>query len=127
MHQAEIHGMRWGTTLAWGRNDKRGEGASRKLDGWLLESTLEVSARHTIFGRVERVENDELLDHHDPRAGTSYRVGKASIGYLFDFARTGPVQWGVGGLVSGYDIPADLRGDYGRRPTSSMAFLQARF
>jgi len=127
MHQSELHGMRWGTTLAWGRNDRRGPDGSRKLDGWLLESTLEVKRNHTVFVRVERVDNEELLDHHDPRAGTAYKVGKASLGYIYDFARTGAVQWGVGGLVSGYDIPAALRADYGGHPTSFMAFVQARF
>ena len=44
-----------------------------------------------------------------------------------DVARTGPVRWGVGGLVS------DLRPDgittffYGDRASAWMAFLQARF
>ena len=126
-HQALLSMGKWGTTLAWGRNDKSGPEGSRTLDGWLLESTLEVHEKHTVFGRVERVANDELLGHHDPRAGEVFNVGKVSVGYIYDFARTGPIRWGVGALASAYDIPAALRGDYGSHPTSYMAFVQARF
>jgi hypothetical protein len=127
MHQATVAGMRWGTTLAWGRNDKSGPDGARKTDAWLLESTLEMTPRHTLFGRLEQVENDELLDHHDPRAGEVFTVRKLSVGALYDFARTGPVAWSVGVLGSAYDVPVPLRPDYGSHPTSWMAFLQARF
>jgi len=127
MHQAEVHGMRWGTTLAWGRNDKRGPEGARKLDGWLLESALEVTPGDTVLARVEHVDNDELLDHHDARAGTAYPVSKVSLGYIHDFARTGPVRWGIGVVASAYQVPNALRADYGAHPSSYMAFVQARF
>jgi hypothetical protein len=127
MYQATLRGMKWGSTLAWGRNDKRGgEERSRKLDGWLLESTLEVSDRHTLFARAERVENDELFGHGDPLHGRVFDVEKLSAGYIYGFARTGPVQWGVGGLASAYRIPGELEPAYGAHPRSYMVFLQAR-
>lgn len=126
MRQSTLAGGVWGTTLAWGRNDKRGEGTSRKLDGWLLESTLEVSERHTFFGRVERVSNDELFDHDQPLHGRTFDVGKLSLGYIHDFARTGPVKWAVGGLASAFSLPSDLKPVYGGSPHAFMLFLQAR-
>lgn len=125
-HETEIDGRRWATTLAWGRNDKSGPEGARALDGWLLESTLRFLPRHSAFARIEQVDNDELLDHHDPRAGTAFRVRKLSVGYVFDVARSGPVQWSVGALSSAYQVPEALRPDYGKHPVSSMVFVQAR-
>jgi hypothetical protein len=127
VYQSTLGGHAWGTTLAWGRNDKRAAGeASRKLDGWLLESTLELSDRHTVFGRLERVNNDELLAEDDPLHGKAFKVDKLSLGYIYDFARTGPVQWGVGALASAYRMPSELEPSYGSHPRSYMLFLQAR-
>jgi hypothetical protein len=48
------------------------------------------------------------------------------VGYLYDFARTGPVKWSVGGLVSTFRTPADLDPYYGSQPRAYMVFLQAR-
>jgi hypothetical protein len=125
--QSDIAGRAWGTTLAWGRNDKSGgEAGARKLDGWLLESTLEAAPAHTLFARIERVMNDELFGHHDALEGRAFKVGKASLGYIFDFAKAGPVRWGVGALASAYRVPAELTPYYGSNPRSYMLFLQAR-
>ena len=127
MYQGLVAARRWGTTLAWGRNAKSGPEGSRSLDGWILESRLEAAHGLDVFARAERVANDELLDARDPRAGEPFRVGKVSLGAVYDFARTGPVQWGVGLLASTFDVPAALRADYGSHPHAYLAFLQARF
>lgn len=124
--QSTLAGHAWGTTLAWGRNDKRGGHGNRKVDGWLLESTLSVADRHTVFGRAERVENDELFPEGDPLHGPARTIDKLSLGYIHDFARTGPVKWGIGGLASAYRMPSAIEPAYGRHPASYMIFLQAR-
>ena len=126
MYQSTIAGRPWGTTLAWGRNDKRGGGESRALDGWLLESTAELSENHTVFARAERVSNDELLPEGDPSAGRAFKVSKLSVGYIYDFARTGPATWGIGALASAFRVPAGLQAAYGSHPAAFMVFLQAR-
>ena len=120
-------GRPWATTLAWGRNDKSEPGGeSRKLDGWLLESTVGVTDTVTAFARLERVANDELFDHHHPLAGRVFRVGKLSIGGLYDFASTGPLKWSIGALASAFHLPAELKPEYGAHPRAYMIFLQAR-
>ena len=119
-------GIDWGTTLAWGRNDKSGPDGRRSLPGWLLESTAVIGAKHTVFGRAEQVRNDELFEHDDPLAGPAYRIGKLTLGYIHDFARTGPVAWGLGVSLSAYSKPRELDAAYGRHPTSTMLFLQGR-
>ena len=121
LYAGELAGRPWATTFAWGRNDKRRSRVPTHyhLPGWLLESTLEPFDGHAAFIRAERI------THDDANVPLTFR--KVSIGYIVDFAKTGPVRWGVGGLVS------DLRPDgittffYGDRASAWMAFLQARF
>jgi hypothetical protein len=116
----------WQTTLAWGRNEKREPSETKKLDGWLLESTLAIAERHTVFTRLEQVNNDELIDGGSPLAGQAFRVRKATLGYVYDFAKIGPATLGVGGLAGVIRVPSALDAVYGGSPRSYMAFLQAR-
>ena len=85
----------WQTTLAWGRNDKREPSESNKVDAWALESTLVIGKRHTVFGRFERVEQDELFTDPSPLAGQTFTVQKATLGYIYDFAKVGLATLGA--------------------------------
>jgi hypothetical protein len=111
----------WGTTLAWGRNAKHPGAAT---NGWLLESTARINDRHTIFGRAESVQKDELFSEGEPLHDQVFRVRKLSVGYLYDFATTSMATFGVGGLVSSYRFQAALDPYYGSRPTSFMLFTR---
>ena len=51
---------------------------------------------------------------------------KLSLGYVWDFASTGPLHWGLGGVVGVPRVPAALDAAYGRNPMSYLLFLQAR-
>ena len=124
-HHAAAMGGQWQTTFAWGRNDKISPGGRRALPGWLLESTYRLRS-HTIFGRLERVKNDELFGEDEPLHGRAFVIEKVSLGYIQDFAKTGAVNWGVGVLGSAYRKPAELDPHYGSRPHSVMFFIQAR-
>jgi hypothetical protein len=126
MHQGRIAGRDWATTLAWSRNDKRAPGGRSLLPGVLLESSLAASERDTVFARYEHVAKDELFDRADPRHDVAWRVAKLSLGYVRDVLKTGPVRWGVGGVVGLARVPAGLEAEYGRRPVSAMLFVQAR-
>jgi hypothetical protein len=125
-YHAKVSGNEWQTTLAWGRNDKKGPSAQTKLPGWLLESTYVVGQKHTLFGRLEQVRNDELFPEGHPLHGEAFRIRKLSLGYIYDFAKTGTVKWGVGGLAGFARAPDTLEPYYGKRPTSAMLFLQGR-
>ena len=126
MYQGKFANRAWGTTLAWGRNEKTADGTGRKLDGWLLESTLELTNAVTLLGRAERVSNDELIPEGVAPHGDIFDVAKASVGVIHDFASTGPVKWGIGALASAYRIPPALKSSYGANPRSFMIFLQGR-
>ena len=116
----------WATTLAWGRNEKSGPETKASEPGWLLESTYVMHDTHTIFARAEQVDNSELFEEGHPLHGETFRIRKLSLGYIYDFGRTGPVKWGVGGLVGFLDGPSRLDPYYGNSERSYMVFLQGR-
>ena len=110
------------TTFAFGQNRDRPGGA---LDAFLLESAIRVERTHTIFGRVERVDKDELFDS-GPLQGASFAVNEISLGYLYDFARWKRSQWGVGAVGTASPMPAALKPTYGSAPTSFMIFARVK-
>lgn len=119
--------LQWATTLAWGRNRKSGADLHASQPAWLLETSLELRRTHTFFARAEQVENSELFPGgHGGHHGDAYRIRKLSLGYVHDFARTGPVSWGIGGLVGRAFAPDELDAHHGRRPMSYMVFMQGR-
>jgi hypothetical protein len=113
----------WQTTAAWGRNVHHGQ----SLGGFLLESAASIGAKHTLFGRFERVEKDELFEAPAPQAGQSFTVNKLSLGYIRDFAFAEHLKVGVGALASAHSIPGSLESTYGAHPTSYMVFARIKF
>jgi hypothetical protein len=118
-YESLLHGRPWGITAAYGRNDKRWPHAHNHLPGWLLEATVEPFERHTFFARADRITHDDAV--------VPLTFKKVSVGYIHDFARTGPVRWGAGGLVSYLKPDPITVFFYGDRPEAYMVFLQARF
>ena len=114
-------GGSWGATLAWGRN--RNE-PGRLLDAWLLEGRATLG-RHTLLGRAEAVDKDELFPEDDPLHGREFRVGKLSAGYVVDVLHRAPVVFGIGAVGSVLALPDDLEPVYGERPTAVMLFARA--
>ncbi len=103
----------WSTTLAYGRKWLR---PGPSLDAVLLESALRPDDRWTFFARAERVEESEL-------APGVHTVGKLSAGVIRDVRVAEHLKIGLGGLVSGYALPATLKPSYGS-PVSGMVFLR---
>jgi hypothetical protein len=109
---------RWSTTLAWGRRSRGGE----HLDAFLLESAV-ARGPWSLFGRAERTENDELGgtgSHHGP----AFRVGKLSVGALYDVRAAPHLRLGVGGLWAFSFVPAGLEASYRGDPDGAMVFLR---
>jgi hypothetical protein len=111
------------TTLAWGRNaPSHGEATN----AFLLESAIRMSRTHTFFARAERAEKNELFLPGDPCAEEKFRVGKLTLGYVYDFPRDSHFKIGIGGLVSKYSLPGELSSTYGSNPTSFMLFARLK-
>ncbi len=109
----------WQTTLAWGRN-AASQGTA--TNAYLLESAIRTSRTHTFFGRAERADKNELFLPGTAFAQETFRVGKLSLGYLYDFPSDGHFKFGIGGLVSRFSLPSELQSTYGSSPTSYMLF-----
>jgi hypothetical protein len=122
-YQHAIGGRPMQTTLAWGRNRKE---PGVTTDGYLLVSALHENEATTVFGRFERVANDELIAEGQPLHGDVFNVRKLSVGVVRDFFSAGHVKFGVGALVSKHWAPAVLDPIYGASPTSYMLFFRAK-
>lgn len=109
----------WQTTLAVGQN-KNDPGHT--LTGYMLESTVNFNLMHTFFGRLDRVQKDELFEAPSPFVGEIFTVNKLSVGYLHEFSNWCHAKPGVGVLVSTYALPSDVQETYGRHPFSYMLF-----
>lgn len=91
----------------------------------MLESALKPNAAWTIFGRAERVENNELLSaggHHGP----TFTVSKASLGAVRDWKLSDRVTFGLGGLYAVNFVPGGLKQAYGGDPNGAMGFVRLK-
>ncbi len=108
----------WSTTLAWGRRSS----GHADFDAFVLESAVGLSD-WTLFGRAERVEQNELLfvgGHHGP----TFDVGKVSIGAVRDFRLATHVGLGIGGLYAFNFVPSQLQALYAGDPDGAMLFVR---
>ena len=112
-------GHLWSTTVAWGRKMLS---PGDTLDAYLLESSAILKNNWTLFMRAERVAENELTDDIVGLEGRTFTVGRVSVGGIYDFVRTEHAKFGIGGLVSRYVLPDDLKPVYGRDLTGFMVF-----
>lgn len=111
----------WQTTAAWGLNHNS---PGHNLNGWLLESAIELHSKHVFFGRAEYVAKDELFIPPNPKANKVFNVGKLDLGYIFEFPLIPYTLWGLGFVGSASFVPNSIKHSYGRTPLSYMAFLR---
>ena len=80
--------------------------------------------------RTERVAEDELLDVPGVQGlGTPapiFTVNKETLGGIYDVPVADHLKFGIGGLVSKYGIPGDLKPIYSSDPTSYMLFFRLK-
>ena len=112
----------WATTVAWGRDDNR---PGQPLNAYLAETEFTMHATHTVFARLERVQEDELFESPSPLTGQEFGVTKLSVGYIHDWPLASHLYFGLGGLVSLYDLPPAVNTAYGS-PRSYMAFARLK-
>ena len=112
----------WQSTAAWGRDQNE---PGHTLDAYLLESAATLG-RHSLFGRVENADKDELFDDDptSPNYRRIFNVSKISVGYYYTTPLSRLLALDVGGLVSKYDLPSSLTSTYGPDPTSFMLFTR---
>jgi hypothetical protein len=107
----------WQTTAAWGQNRNS---PGHVLNGYLLESAIEIRSKHVLFGRGEYVAKDDLF----PSINKVYNVGKIDFGYIFEFPFIPFTLWGLGFVGSASFVPNSIERAYGGTPLSYMVFLR---
>ena len=90
-------------------------------DAFALEGTYS-KAWGSLFGRLEVVEKDELVD---VPAGV-YRITKFTFGGVKNFAVRNGFEYGVGAYLGVYSFPSSLDSFYGKNPLSIGVFLRVR-
>jgi hypothetical protein len=108
----------WQTTLAWGQDANK---PGHTLNGYMLESAVNLRLKHTFFGRLERVQKDELFEPPSPYVDEVFTVNKLSVGYLYEFPNWYHAKPGIGALVSAYALPSTVQSAYSH-PVSYMLF-----
>jgi hypothetical protein len=110
------------STLAWGRNQRR---PGRTTNAYLFEGTAAFLSRHTVFFRVEQLENDELVGdvlglRHKGASLVAERavppvavVTKLGGGYVYDLLVGERYRAGAGFDVSVSHVPKRLESSYG--------------
>ena len=121
IYDRPLDGGNWATTVAWGRDDDR---PGNVLNAFLVESELTLRATHTVFMRLERVQEDELFTGTSP-LGQESDVTKLSAGYIHDWPLAEHLYLGLGGLISLYDLPPAVESAYGS-PRSYMVFARLK-
>lgn len=117
-HHLALPGGELATSVIWGHND-RSHGHS--TNGFTAEANWRFLESNFLTARGEIVDKDELFaDAH-----AVFRVRALTAGYTKDVFRSNTLLGAIGGNVTVYGIPAELREPYGR-PTTWYGFVRVR-
>jgi hypothetical protein len=120
VHYANGKGL--SATAAFSAKDRR---PGPTLTAFLAEANWDIDDHHTLFGRIENVENDELFpDEADPLHETPFRVSKFQFGYAYRLPLTGALNLALGGTVSAFAKPDALNTAYGKNPMGATVFAK---
>ena len=116
----------------WGRNYLETDGLT--LNSYLLEGNWNFKRKNYLFGRIERLDRNELFGNDPAQEAIfaaqgidSFTVNAFTLGYTRDFfARKGWLL-GAGADAIFYSFPSDLDPFYGSSPNSYHFFLRLRY
>lgn len=118
----------WATTAAYGANHARERVAIGILDATsqavLLESSLTVASRHTVFGRVEVGDIPAHHLHAHEYSTSLFVIGKLQLGYVRHLRTIKGLVPGIGGTAGLSIVSTELAPRYSGRtaPTFSVFF-----
>jgi hypothetical protein len=130
MYNRPLHNGNWASMLLWGRNQSLLDG--NVGNGYLLESTLQFMKKNYAWTRIENVDrtNELLLGENTEPAGFTERyftrVQAYTAGYDREIGHILHLSTAIGGQLTWYGVPADLRPTYGSHPVGVVLFLRLR-
>ncbi|HEX8500043.1 MAG TPA: hypothetical protein VF659_05570 [Pyrinomonadaceae bacterium] len=117
----------------WGRNREGHGGEEFKLNGYVLESTLNFLDKNYLYTRLELADRRDILSEEElvdlgfgRHAHPLFRVGAYTFGYVRDIYENDSFKLGLGGDTTFYSKPEILDAVYGRNPVSFKGFLRIR-
>jgi hypothetical protein len=115
---------RWSGAFIWSANKHPGERTEPSL---VLESMLELSARHAVGGRVEWVRKSARdLSISGVATGTEYDIGTAVLSGSWRFVQAGAFDLAAGMRFAANFVPRELSGVYGSRtPFGAAIYVRA--
>ena len=95
-------------------------------NAWFGEATYALTGRHAIFGRIETVANDGLLENDpaSPLHDATFHVAKFTGGYAYTLPLGKALSLALGGQASVYAKPKALDSLYGDAPVSGTLFAK---
>jgi hypothetical protein len=94
------------------------------LTAWLGEVNWDITDRHTLFGRIENVANDELFPNlAHPLHDVAFRITKLQAGYAYTLP-LGPFGLSLGGSAAKFFQPDALDPFYGDDPMGYTLFAK---
>lgn len=123
-HSGDVRagGVSW--TAAFGQKRE----VHGNFEAYLVEATWRVTDANALYGRAESVAKDVLDAGFHPNVFHRHRqsqVAAFTAGYLRDLIRSNAGAVGVGGDITAYGVPENLRVSYGS-PLSFHVFLRYR-
>lgn len=116
-------------SVAWMAGFGQNREIHGNLEAYLLEATLGMSPRDTLYTRLEWAAKDILdVGFHPVNTFHPHRqsnVGALTLGYVRDVLQSKIGRFGIGGDITGYDVPSNLKEAYGS-PLSFHAFVRYR-
>ncbi|HEV3216209.1 MAG TPA: hypothetical protein VGZ27_10825 [Vicinamibacterales bacterium] len=111
---------------AWGENRE----VHGLMDAYLVETGISWLDRNHLYSRAELVTKDILNAGSDPVGFIDFhplsRVGALTVGYTRDLNGSNRNRFGLGGDVTMYYVPPNLKKNYGG-PVSMHVFVRYRF
>jgi hypothetical protein len=119
-------GSSWDSSLIWGR--AHFTATNRNLNSYLAESSIPVSRKNFITGRIELVDKDELFaaQPENPLFNDTFRIGAYTLGYTRDVSLFSRVETGIGANFSLYSLPDAIKPMYGNHPVGGNIFVRLR-
>jgi hypothetical protein len=116
----------------WGHNHLEADDLT--LNSYLLEGNWNFKRKNYLFGRVERLDRNELFAN-DPAQEAIFQsegidyftINAFTLGYTRDFFTKSGWILGAGADIIAYAFPSDLAPFYGSAPNSYHFFLRIRY
>jgi hypothetical protein len=130
MYNRPLRNGNWASILVWGRNQSLLDG--NVGNGYLLEATLRFMNKNSAWTRIENVDRTNQLllgENPEPVAFVERyftRVQAYTAGYDRDIGHIPHLSTAIGGQLTWYGVPGDLKPIYGAHPVGVALFMRIR-